>query len=130
KYHEPIALLDRDADGRFDAVVRQYRDQFRGTKSWSFGGNAAWSAQISDRVSNRVLAGFDHSTEEATSTSASLTGRATATMGLPCPLDFANPVYRACDPTLYDMPAATTTLTDTKRTGLYLLNELTIGRLI
>ena len=130
KYHEPIALLDRDADGRFDAVARQYRDQFRGTKSWSFGGNAVWSAQISDRVSNRVLAGFDHSTEDATSTSASLTGRATATAGLPCPLDFANPFYRACDPALYDMPAATTTLTDTKRTGLYLLNELTIGRLI
>lgn len=130
KYHEPIALLDRNADGRFDAVARQYRDQYRGTKSWSFGGNAVWSAQISDGVSNRVLAGFDYSTEDATSTSASLTGRATAAAGLPCPLDFANPVYRACDPTGYNMPAATTTLTDTKRNGFYLLNELTIGRLI
>lgn len=130
KYHEPIALLDRDADGRFDAVARQYRDQFRGTKSWSFGGNAVWSAQISDSVSNRVLAGFDYSTEDATSTSASLTGRATAAAGLPCPLDFANPVYRACDPAGYNMPAATTTLTDTQRNGFYLLNELTVGRVI
>ncbi|HEV2599320.1 TonB-dependent receptor [Sphingopyxis sp.] len=130
KYHEPIALLDRNADGRFDAVARQYRDQYRGTKSWSFGGNAVWSAQISDTVSNRVLAGFDYSTEDATSTASQLTGRATAAAGLPCPLDFANPVYRACDPTLYNMPAATTTFTETKRNGFYLLNELTLGRLI
>ena len=130
KYHEPITLLDRNADGRFDAIARQYRDQYRGTKSWSFGGNAVWSAQISDRVSNRVLAGFDYSTEDAVSTASQLTGRATAAAGLPCPLDFANPVYRACDPARYNMPAATTTYTDTKRNGFYLLNELTIGRLI
>lgn len=130
KYHEPITLLDRNADGRFDAIARQYRDQYRGTKNWSFGGNAVWSAQISDRVSNRVLAGFDYSTEDAVSTASQLTGRATAAAGLPCPLDFANPVYRACDPALYNMPAATTTFTDTKRNGFYVLNELTVGRLI
>ncbi|MBY8825047.1 TonB-dependent siderophore receptor [Sphingomonas colocasiae] len=130
KYHEPITLLDKNGDGRFDAVARQYRDQYRGTKSWSFGGNAVWSAAISDGVSNRVLAGFDYSTEDATSTASQLTGRATAAMGLPCPLDFANPVYRACDPARYAMPAATTTLSETRRNGFYLLNELTLGRLV
>lgn len=130
KYHEPITLLDRNRDGRFDGVARQFRDQFRGTKSWSFGGNAVWSAQFSDRISNRVLAGFDYSSEDATSTASQLTGRATAAAGLPCPLDFINPVYRACDPSRYTMPAATTTLTETNRNGFYLLNELTIGRLI
>jgi iron complex outermembrane receptor protein len=130
QYHEPIALLDRNADGRFDAVARQYRDQFRGTKSWSFGGNAVWSAEISANVSNRVLAGFDYSSEDATSTSSQLTGRAAAATGLPCPLDFANPVYRACDPKTYNMPRAGTSFTETERRGFYLLNELTIGRLI
>ena len=130
KYHEPISLLDRDRDGRFDAVARQYRDQLRDSSIWSFGGNAIWSARFSDNVSNRVLAGFDYSTDDGISTASQLTGRATAAAGLPCPLDFANPVYRACDPAAYAMPAATTTFSKTKRHGFYVLNELTIGRLV
>ncbi|WP_332818810.1 TonB-dependent siderophore receptor [Sphingopyxis sp.] len=130
KYHEPINLLDRNGDGRFDAVARQYRDQLRDSRIWSFGGNAIWSAQLSANVSNRVLAGFDYSSDNGISTASQLTGRATAAAGLPCPLDFANPVYRSCDPTKYNMPAATTTLSKTKRHGFYVLNELTVGRLI
>lgn len=130
KYHEPINLLDRNGDGRFDAVARQYRDQLRDSSIWSFGGNAVWSAQLSDNVSNRVLAGFDYSSDDGISAASQLTGRATAAAGLPCPLDFANPVYRACDPTKYNMPAATTTLSKTKRHGFYVLNELTVGRLV
>lgn len=130
KYHEPINLLDRNGDGRFDAVARQYRDQLRDSSIWSFGGNAIWSAQLSANVSNRVLAGFDYSSDNGISTASQLTGRATAAAGLPCPLDFANPVYRSCDPTKYNMPAATTTLSKTKRHGFYVLNELAVGRLI
>lgn len=129
-YHEPIALLDRDRNGVFEGVARQFRDQLRDNGIWSFGGNAVWSAALSDRVSNRVLAGFDYSTENAVSLSAQLTGRATPTAGLPCPLAFANPVYRACDPSTYNLPAQTRTLTDTERYGFYLLNELSIGRII
>jgi len=130
KYHEPINLLDTNGDGRFDGVARQYRDQLRDSAIWSFGGNAVWSAQLSETVSNRVLAGFDYSTEDGISVASSLTGRATAAAGLPCPLSFANPVYRACDPKAYNMPAATRTLSETKRYGFYLLNELTVGRFI
>lgn len=130
KYHEPITLLDRNRDGRFDAVARQYRDQLRDSSIWSFGGNAVWSARFSENVSNRVLAGFDYSTDDGVSLASQLTGRATPAAGLPCPLDFVNPVYEACDPAKYAMPAQTRTTSKTRRHGFYVLNELTVGRLI
>jgi iron complex outermembrane receptor protein len=129
QYHEPF-LLDSDDDGVFDGITRQFRDQYRESAVWSTGGNAVWSAQFSDTVSNRVLAGFDYSTEDALSLSASLSGTGVPTDGLPCPLSFENPVYGACDSSTYNMPAQSRTLTDTERYGFYLLNELTIGRLI
>ena len=127
QYHEPIALLDQNRDGVFDAVAREYRDQLRGSKVWSFGGNAIWSAQVSGNVSNRVLAGFDYSKDDATSVASQLRGGATPAAGRPCPLTFVNPVYGACDPATYAMPAPSRTFTDTKRYGFYLLNELTVG---
>jgi iron complex outermembrane recepter protein len=81
-------------------------------------------------VSNRVLAGFDYSIDDGVMLSSQLTGGAAPAAGRPCPLSFANPVYRACDPSTYAMPAKTRTLSETERYGFYLLNELTIGKLI
>lgn len=130
QYHEPIALLDQNRDGVFDAFAREFRDQLRGSKVWSFGGNAVWSATLGDRVSNRLLAGFDYSIEDAVSIASQLRGGATPAAGRPCPITFLNPVYGACDSRTYAMPAPTRTLTETKRHGFYLLNELTVGRLI
>lgn len=136
QYHEPFLvdqqgrIVDTNADGVVDGISREFRDQFRDSNIWSFGGNAVWSARLSDRVSNRVLAGFDYSTDEALSLAASLRGRAAASAGRPCPLTFINPVYRACDPATYALPAKTRTLTDTERHGFYALNELTAGPLI
>lgn len=130
KYHEPIALLDQNRDGVFDAVAREYRDQLRGSKIWSFGGNAVWSARLSGRVSNRLLAGFDYSTDDGVSVASQLRGGAAPAAGRPCPLTFLNPVYGACDPATYAMPAPTRTFTDATRRGFYLLNELTVGRVI
>lgn len=130
RYHEPIALLDTDRDGRFDGVARQYRVQFRDNDIWSFGVNAVWSKRFGGTVSNRLLVGFDYSKTDAIFDGTSVTGRATAAAGLPCPLSFANPVYRACDPAGYALPPITRDLTETTRRGFYLLDELTIGRLI
>jgi iron complex outermembrane recepter protein len=113
-----------------DGISREFRDQFRDSKIWSFGGNAVWWAQLSDRVSNRVLAGFDYSTDDSLSLSASLRGRATPSVGRPCPLTFVDPVYRACDSSTYALPARSRTLTETERYGFYALNELTIGPVI
>lgn len=130
QYHEPITLLDANRDGRFDGVARQFRDQLRDNDVWSVGANAVWSAQLGDTITNRLLAGFDYSITDAIFDGRSLTGRATAAAGLPCPLTFANPVYRACDPKTYTLPAMSRDFTTTTRTGYYLLNELTISRLI
>jgi iron complex outermembrane receptor protein len=129
-YHEPRGLLDTDRDGTFDAITREFRDQYRESGIWSLGGNAIWSTELSATISNRVLAGFDYSTEDALSLTASLRGRETPVAGLPCPLTFADPVYRACDPATYNLPAATSSQGDSERYGFYLLNELTLGRLI
>lgn len=128
-YHEPF-LLDSNSDGVFDGITRQFRDQYRESGIWSFGGNAVWSHAFSDTISNRVLAGFDYSTDDSLSLSALLAGKAVPTAGFPCPLSFENPVYGACDPDDYNMPAQTRTVTETKRYGFYLLNELTVGRVI
>jgi iron complex outermembrane recepter protein len=136
QYHEPFLvdqqgrIVDTNADGVVDGISREFRDQFRDSKIWSFGGNAVWSAQLSDRVSNRVLAGFDYSTDDSLSLSASLRGRATPSVGRPCPLTFVDPVYRACDSSTYALPARSRTLTETERYGFYALNELTIGPVI
>ncbi|MBJ7437444.1 MAG: TonB-dependent receptor [Sphingopyxis sp.] len=136
QYHEPFLLdasnqrVDVNGDGITDGISREFRDQYRASKIWSFGGNAVWSHAFSDTVTNRVLAGFDYSTDDSTSLAASLRGRATASAGRPCPLTFFDPVYRACSSANYAMPAQTRTLTDTKRYGFYALNELTFGRVI
>ena len=135
-YHEPFLVdaagnvFDTDGDGEPDGISRQFRDQFRDSGIWSVGGNAVWSAQLSDTVSNRVLAGFDYSTEEAFSRSATLRGRATPAAGLPCPLAFDDPVYNACHSSTYNVPAPSRSLTETERYGFYALNELTVGPLI
>ncbi len=134
QYHEPFLLdasnqrVDVNGDGITDGISREFRDQYRASNIWSFGGNAVWSHAFSDTVTNRVLAGFDYSTDDSTSLAASLRGRATASAGRPCPLTFFDPVYRACSSASYAMPAQTRTLTETKRYGFYALNELTIGQ--
>ncbi len=136
QYHEPFLLdasnqrVDVNRDGITDGISREFRDQYRESKIWSFGGNAVWSHSFSDTVTNRVLAGFDYSTDDSLSLAASLRGRATASAGRPCPLTFYNPVYRACSSANYAMPAKTRTTTETKRYGFYALNELTVGQLI
>lgn len=136
QYHEPFLVdqvggrVDTNGDGLTDGISREFRDQFRDSSIWSFGGNAVWSAEFSDSVSNRVLVGFDYSTDDALMLGASLRGRATSSAGRPCPLTFSNPVYRACDSSTYNMPAQTRTLTETERHGFYALEELTIGPVI
>ncbi len=135
-YHEPYlidsagGIVDTDGDGEPDGISRQFRDQYRDNGVWSFGGNAVWSADLSDTISNRVLAGFDYSMEDALSRSALLRGFATPQAGFPCPLTFQDPVYRACDPATYNLPAQTESNSETDRYGFYLLNELTVGPLI
>lgn len=135
-YHEPFLVdsngdvFDLDSDGVPDGISRQFRDQYRESSIWSFGGNAVWTSEFSDTVSNRVLAGFDYSTEDALSRSTTLRGFSSAMDGFPCPLAFEDPVYRACDSANYNLPPLSESASETTRYGFYFLNELTVGRLI
>ena len=57
-------------------------------------------------------------------------GRTSPTPGLPGPLSLADPQYGVSDPATYNLPAFENRLTEGYRWGVYLLDELTIGRLI
>ncbi|MEW4447780.1 TonB-dependent siderophore receptor [Qipengyuania sp. JC766] len=129
-YHEPRGLFDSDGDGTIDATIREFRDQLRTQESWSFGGNLVWAAGISGDVRNRLLVGADHFEGDTYFRGRSLRGRTVDTPGLPNPLSLFDPVYGQSDPATYDQGPYTVTLTDSERTGIYVLDELTIGRLI
>lgn len=129
-YHEPRGLFDSDGDGVIDASIREFRDQMRTQETWSFGGNAVWATQLSDTIGNRVLAGFDHFISDQYFQGRSLRGTTQATPGLPNPISLFDPQYGLSDPATYEQGPFNVTLTEGTRTGYYLLNELTLGRLI
>lgn len=129
-YHEPRGLFDSDGDGTIDATIREFRDQMRTQETWSFGGNAVWATDLSATVSNRVLVGFDHFLSDQLFQGRSLRGRTTVTPGLPSPLSLFDPQYGLSDPATYNQGPFNITRTESKQTGFYLLDELTIGRFI
>lgn len=129
-YHEPRGLFDSDGDGEIDATIREFRDQMREQRTWSMGANAVWATELSPSISNRVLAGFDHFISDQYFQGRSLRGTEMATPGLPDPLSLFDPEYGLSDPATYNQGPFRITLTDAERTGFYLLDELTIGRLI
>jgi len=128
-YHEPRGLFDSDGDGVRDATVREFRDQRREQETWSFGTNLVWSTAIGG-LGNRLLVGGDYFDGTLDFDSRLLRGRTTPTPGLPGPLALRDPQYGLTDPATYDLPAFQNRLTEGYRWGLYLLDELTIGRLI
>ena len=128
-YHEPRGLIDTDRDGIRDATTREFRDQRRDQENWSFGTNLVWATDLGE-LGNRVLVGGDYFDGSLDFDSRLVRGRATATPGLPGPLSLLNPVYGQSDPATYNLPAFQNRLTEGYRWGVYLLDELTIGRLI
>ncbi|MEQ5787005.1 TonB-dependent siderophore receptor [Erythrobacter sp. NFXS35] len=129
EYHEPRGLFDSDGDGVRDASVREFRDQRREQENWSFGTNLVWSTDIGD-LGNRMLVGGDYFDGSLDFDSRLVRGRAAPTPGLPGPLSLLNPVYGVSDPATYNLPAFQNRLTEGYRWGIYLLDELTIDRLI
>lgn len=129
-YHEPRGLFDADGDGTIDSTIREFRDQLRTQETWSFGANLVWSTNLSDTIGNRVLVGADHFIGDNYFQGSSLRGTTVDTPGLPNPLSLFDPQYGESDPATYDRIPMRTSTTETERTGVYLLNELTLGRLI
>ena len=130
QYHEPRGLFDSDGDGVVDASIREFRDQKRWQETWSFGANAVWSAPLGDRAGNRVLIGYDRFDGESRFQGRSLRGRNVVTPGLPSPLSLLDPQYGQSDSRTYNQIPFNVTNADQEREGFYLLNELTVGRLI
>lgn len=128
-YHEPRGLFDSDGDGIVDASIRQFRDQKREQETWSFGVNAVWDADIGARP-NRLLLGLDWFDSESQFTSRALRGGNAITPGLPDPLSLFDPQYGQSDPATYNLGPFRESLTLGERFGVYLLDELTIGKLI
>jgi iron complex outermembrane receptor protein len=130
QYHEPNGLVDTNADGVPDISRRQFRDQIRDNEQLSIGANAIWAVPLGDAVSARLLIGGDHYDSSLVFDGRSLNGGNTLVARLPCPISLRAPVYRQCAASSYNLPAFTRSLTDGKRTGGYLLGELTFGPLI
>ncbi len=129
-YHEPRGLFDSDGDGAIDATIREFRDQMREQESWSFGANAVWATDVTDTIRNRVLAGADHFISDEYFQGRSLRGTTVVTPGLPDPLSLFDPQYGVSDPSTYTQIPFRINITDSERTGFYLLDELTIGPVI
>ncbi|MEM6544890.1 MAG: TonB-dependent receptor [Pseudomonadota bacterium] len=143
-YHEPIAVFETEellggtGDGIPDFVARQWRDQLRTEEQISLGTNLVWSKDFGE-IKNRFLAGFEYYDTDLEFVS----GGANPTLGainrfargqapLPediVPLSITDPVYGITQPENYDTNEFTI-LTDQKRQGAYLLNEVTIGQWI
>lgn len=129
QYHEPRARFDSDGDGVLDSITRQFRDQDRTNEDWSLGVNGIWSTNIGD-LGNRVLAGYDYFQSDSTFLGRSVNGRTTLTPGLPAPIAIVDPVYGRSNSADYAFPDFSSFPAINTRQGFYLLDELTIGRLI
>ena len=129
KYHEPTGLIDADRNGVPEAVSREYRDQVRVSGTDSAAGNLVWSEDFG-AVRNRLLVGYDYSFNRLVFDGRTARGGATAVAGRPTPLSIANPIYGASNAATYVLPAYARTITDGERQGYYLLDEVTIGRLV
>ncbi|MEM1197469.1 MAG: TonB-dependent siderophore receptor [Pseudomonadota bacterium] len=144
QYHEPRALIDIEevttgiGDGVIDLVGREFRDQTRAEEQYTFGANAIWSTDLGP-VENRLLGGFEYFdgtldfTSGRANFSADFVERFLNGTSLPSdiiPLTLSDdPNYGLTDPSQYNV-AFTGSVTDTRREGLYLLNEATIGPVI
>ncbi|MGX6647521.1 TonB-dependent siderophore receptor [Maricaulaceae bacterium MS644] len=147
QYHEPRGLFPRqnslgqfvDASGAAVAnpadaelvMVREFRDQLRPGESWSAGANAIWETEIAG-MANRVLVGADWFTDERGLVYDLARGdNVSGNDGQPNPLGLLNPDYGQTDPSTYTTVAPFgDRFFEAERAGAYLLNELTVDRLI
>ncbi|MEE4212150.1 MAG: TonB-dependent receptor, partial [Parvularcula sp.] len=113
-------------------MVREFRDQLREQERLSFGVNGIWSREF-ENFSNRLLFGIEHYEDELFLVFDRVRGVNRFAPGLPQPLSLRDPVYGQSDPANYN-PAAFTNFPDRffdqTRQGAYLLEELTLGKLI
>ena len=133
EYHNNRSVFDSDDDGRPDALVREFRKQFRANEIISLGANAIWASTVSDNVSNRVLVGADYTEDKGYEEAARARGSEDSTPDdtVPTPLSFSNPQYGITNRDNYELSINNPgTELITEQFGVYVLNELSIGNLI
>ena len=135
EYHEPRALIDSDGDGAVDLVGREFRDQFRGQEQVTFGANLIWERDFG-AFENRFLVGAEYFEDDFTGTffttrlSQDFVDRFLAGTSLPgdiIPLFLDGSNYGATQPLNYDRGAPRDASSSVDATGLYVLNEATVG---
>jgi iron complex outermembrane receptor protein len=129
RYHEPNGLFDADGDGTIDSSRRQYRDQIRDQRNWSFATSGIWRID-GNRGDHRILAGVDVFASDLDFYSRSSTGTNVAVAGRPMPLSLFTPTYGISNPSNYMLSAFVLNRTTARRQGSYLLGESTFGRWI
>lgn len=129
QYHEPFGLFDASGDGVVDSTRRQFRDQIRDGESLSLAANLIWSRPLLG-IDQRTLIGADWFRQDSRFDGRSVTGGTSAVPGRPTPLALIDPVYGQTDVASYELPDFNRSKSRQDRTGGYLLNEATWGRLI
>jgi len=141
EYHEPRSLIDIEGllgeptDGSIDLVGREFRDQFREEEQVTFGANLIWQKSFG-QIDNRFLTGVEHfegSFEGDFKTlrlSPDFVTRFLAGESLPgdiIPLFLQDPNYGQSQPENYDRGPSRLLESEQTRTGVYALNEATVG---
>ncbi|MEM9839325.1 MAG: TonB-dependent receptor [Pseudomonadota bacterium] len=135
EYHEPRSLIDSDGDGAIDLVGREFRDQLREEEQVTFGANLIWSKSF-DGFDNRFLTGVEHFEGDFEGDfktlrfSGDFLTRFLAGESLPgdiIPLFLDNPNYGQTQPENYDRGPSRLLESEQTRSGVYALNETTIG---
>ncbi|MDX2224999.1 MAG: TonB-dependent siderophore receptor, partial [Rhodospirillaceae bacterium] len=122
QYHEPLGLIDADRDGRIDTTRREFRDQERGTRTWSAGANAVVRTDLGG-MAHTWLTGADWTRQVE-----DFRGRTATTVarGGPVPdLSLFDPVYGRTSAADYGLGAIAFRVTETlaRRWGVYLQDQ-------
>ncbi|MDQ4121053.1 MAG: TonB-dependent receptor [Acidobacteriota bacterium] len=117
-YHEPRGLL---ADGR--TMRRDFRDQLRKNKDWSFSVNAYKPVNLGNFGVHTLNAGGEYYTQDHQFR------LVTVSAGVPS-IDIFNPVYGIANPRnyLYDVNQTPTSLAKPSRFGVYLQDHIAFNK--
>ncbi len=122
-YHEPRGINAATAAGR--TLRREYRDFYRSNDDWSAVGNVSRQVRTG-AIAHRLLFGVEHFAQDHLFRSR----RAREVeVGGPVPaIDLFNPAYGRGLPGSYNLGAFTPSTADTKRTGFYVQDQITLSR--
>jgi len=122
-YHEPRGINAATAAGR--TVRREFRDFYRSNDDWSVVGNATRTVKTGT-LRHQLLFGAEHFTQDHEFRSRRAREQE---VGGPVPaIDLFRPVYGRGLPGAYNLGAYTVSTADTKRSGFYAQDQVSLNR--